>query len=70
MHNNLSLQQAFTKKKTSFTPRELIRHHMENPHEPITDEDIENLNLSHHISLASLADEFVQLPEKKERLAN
>ncbi len=35
-------------KKESFSPRELIMYHIENPDEPITDEDIRNLNLKKH----------------------
>ena len=31
--------------KTGFTPRELINYHMNNPDEPISDADIENLVL-------------------------
>ena len=37
------------KKKISLTPRELINYHIENPEEPITDEDILNLKLDHQI---------------------
>ncbi len=70
MHNNVSLQSAFNKKKASFTPRELIRHHMENPHLPITDEDIENLDLNHDITLSSFAIDLAALPEKEDRLIN
>lgn len=32
--------------KTGLTPRELIHYHMNNPDEPISDEDIENLVLN------------------------
>ncbi len=35
-------------KKSSFSPRELIMYHIENPDEPITEEDIRNLNLKQH----------------------
>ena len=34
-----------TKPRKGFTPRELIHYHMNNPDEPIKDEDIENLVL-------------------------
>ena len=34
------------KDKTGLTPRELIRYHINNPDEPIRDEDIENLVLN------------------------
>jgi len=34
------------KTKTGLTPRELIHYHINNPHEPISDEDIENLVLT------------------------
>lgn len=34
-----------TKAKKGFTPRQLIIYHMNNPDEPIRDEDIENLVL-------------------------
>lgn len=37
-------------KKPSLTPRELINYHIENPEDPITDEDIRNLNLSPQVS--------------------
>ncbi len=35
-------------KKESFSPRELIMYHIENPDEPITEDDIRNLNLKKH----------------------
>ncbi len=35
-------------KKESFSPRELIMYHIENPHEPITEDQIRNLNLQKH----------------------
>lgn len=35
-------------KKESFSPRELIMYHIENPHEPITEEQIRNLDLQKH----------------------
>ncbi len=31
--------------KESFSPRELIMYHIENPNEPITEDQIRNLNL-------------------------
>jgi hypothetical protein len=36
------------KAKAGLTPRELIRYHMNNPDEPIRDEDIENLILNNN----------------------
>ena len=45
-------------KKTSFSPRELIRYHIENPEEPITDDDIRNLNLKKEHVVDFVADEF------------
>ena len=50
MESTQNTTPAFTKsgnKKSSLTPRELIRYHSENPGEPITDEDIQNLNLQY-----------------------
>ena len=43
---------------SSFSPRELIRYHIENPDEPITDDDIRNLNLKKQRVVDFLADEF------------
>lgn len=40
MENN-----AARKTKRSFTPHELVKYHMEHPDEPITNEDMENLDL-------------------------
>jgi len=40
---NKTIKKARTKK--GLTPRELIHYHIENPDEPIQDEDIENLVL-------------------------
>ena len=48
---------ANNKPKTRFTPRELIHHHMENPDEPITDADIENLYLGNSESDISTAEQ-------------
>lgn len=42
----------------SFTPRELIRYHIENPEVPITDDDIRNLNLKKERVVDFVADEF------------
>ncbi len=47
-----------TKKSSSFSPRELIMYHMENPDEPITDEDLRNLNLKKQRVIDFVADEF------------
>ncbi len=46
------------RKKTSFSPRELIRYHIENPEEPITDDDIRNLNLRKERLIDFVPDEF------------
>ncbi len=43
--NDLPLQ-TLEKKKNSLTPHELVRRHMDNPDEPITDEDMENIDLT------------------------
>ena len=47
-----------TKKSSSFSPRELIMYHMENPDEPITDEDLRNLNLKKERVIDFVANEF------------
>lgn len=44
--------------KASLSPRELIRYHIENPEEPITDDDIRNLNLKKQRVVDFMADEF------------
>jgi hypothetical protein len=49
-NTNTSSVPVTDKKKPSLTPRELIKHHIENPDDPITDEDIQNLNLEYEIS--------------------
>ena len=59
--------------KPSLTPRELIMRHIENPDIPITDEDIQNLNLGHAGNRE--ADMYVpeaaaQLSEKEKREAD
>lgn len=46
MQANSPLQNA-SHKKPSLTPRELIMRHIKHPEIPITDEDIENLNLGY-----------------------
>ena len=46
------------KKQTSFSPRELIMYHIENPDEPITDEDLRNLNLKKQRVVDFFADDF------------
>ncbi len=45
--NTATTISATAKKKSSLTPRELIKYHIANPEEPITDEDIQNLNLDY-----------------------
>ena len=37
------------KSKPLLTPHELVQRHMENPDEPITDEDINNLDISNQL---------------------
>ena len=39
-----------------FTPRQLIRYHIEHPEIPITDNDIENLVLDYQVSTFNDAD--------------
>ena len=45
-------------KKESFSPRELIMYHIENPDKPITDDDIRNLNLKKHRIVEFVAEDF------------
>ena len=47
--NQNMMATAGGRKKNSLTPRELINYHIENPEEPITDDDILNLKLDHQI---------------------
>lgn len=49
-------------KKTGLTPRELIHYHMNNPDEPIRDEDMENLVL-HQVATPSSPDAAVNTRE-------
>ncbi len=60
-----SSQQATSDKTTHhFTPHELVERHMQHPEEPITDADIENLDLEVNPD-AKLGDEIVLTPEEK-----
>ncbi len=45
-------------KKSFLTPRELIKYHIENPEEPITEEDIRNLNLVKQRVVSFVANDF------------
>ena len=56
--NTAPNQQAEDSKKASFTPRELIMYHIENPEEPITDDDIRNLDTKKERIVDFVADEF------------
>ncbi len=49
---------AATKQNSSFSPRELIMYHIQNPDEPITDEDLRNLNLKKQRVVDFVADDF------------
>ena len=49
-------------KKSSLTPRELIKFHIENPDQPITDEDILNLKLDYQTMRKTNVRDFY-LPE-------
>lgn len=49
---------AVSNKKSSFSPRELIMYHIENPDEPITEEDIQNLNLKKYRVVDFFAEDF------------
>lgn len=50
-------------KKNPLTPRQLIWYHIENPEEPITDDDIRNLKLDHQ-EAESIMERNFNLPEE------
>lgn len=55
IHNTTPTVHGIGKKKASLTPRELIKYHIENPGEPITDEDIQNLVLDYQMQESEMS---------------
>jgi len=62
--NNAKQQPAVDKPAHSYTPHELVERHMQHPEEPITDADMENLDVE-PVADAEPQDEIVLTPEEK-----
>ena len=61
-----SVQQTDVDKTTSsLTPHELVEQHMQHPEEPITDAEIENLDLEVNPDAAAPGNEIILTPEEK-----
>jgi len=62
---DITKQQTGSNKTTPLlTPHELVERHMQHPEEPITDADIENLDLEVNANAAP-GDEIILTPEEK-----
>jgi hypothetical protein len=64
VQDNTSQQTTPDNTTHHFTPHELVEQHMQHPAEPITDADVENLDLKVNPD-ASPGDEIILTPEEK-----